>query len=260
MNPETFFKHCWADYVDVAPQAPAIWNYLNQLGNEITIDHIAMRTFAWKGLDLEAIASELLHLGYHPKEKYHFEAKNLTAQHFDAGEDLPLIFVSEFSHESLPTHLKERVEKSLNKIHEPLSLSRLAYFRPWPVFEKEEIDEIWKHSEYAGWLLCHGLRVNHYTVNVNQLKLVENLESLNEMLKKKGFNLNTSGGEIKGSPLVGLTQSSTMAPLVEVRLGDGHYKVPGCYVEFAERFELNAKLFRGFLGDSADKIFESTHR
>lgn len=260
MTPETFFKHCWTDYVDVAPQAPAIWDYLKKLEKEITVDHIAMRTFAWKGIDLKAISEELLHLGYHAKEEYHFEDKNLYAKHFDAGEDLPLIFVSEFPHEALPRHLKDRVEQSLNKIHENLSVSRLAHFRPWPAFEKDEIDEIWEHSEYAGWLLCHGIRVNHYTINVNQLQYVEHIEDLNEMLKSKGFILNTSGGEIKGSSMVGLAQSSTMAPMVKVRLANGPFEVPGCYVEFAERFELDGKLFRGFLGPSADKIFESTHR
>ena len=126
--------------------------------------------------------------------------------------------------------------------------------------EKEQIDEIWNHSEYAGWLLCHGIRVNHYTVNVNKLQYVDHIEDLNEMLKKKGFVLNTSGGETKGSPQQGLVQSSTMAPKVKVRLANGQFDYPGCYVEFAERFEKNGQLFRDFLGASADKIFESTHR
>lgn len=260
MTPETFFKHCWSDYVDVAPQAPAIWDYLCKLEKSITVDHIAIRTFAWKGIDLNAVSEELLHLGYHPVDEYHFDEKSLYAKHFDAGEDLPLIFVSEFPHEALPTHLKERVEKGLHKIHEPLSVSRLAHFKPWPTFEKAEIDEIWESSEYAAWLLCHGIRVNHYTVNVNRLQYVDHIEDLNKMLKDKGFILNTSGGEIKGSPQVGLAQSSTMAPMVKVRLADGQFEYPGCYVEFAERFELQGSLFRGFLGASANKIFESTHK
>lgn len=260
MTPETFIKHCWTDYIDLAPDALKIWDLLQTDHQEIQIDHIALRTFAWQGIDIDAIAKELLHLGYHPKTEYRFEDKHLVARHFDAGEDLPLIFISEFDHQSLPSELIVKVEFALNHIHESISLSRLAHFRPWSPLEKKVIDEIWEHSEYAAWLLCHGIRVNHYTVNVNQLKSVNKLEELNHLLKEKGFQLNQAGGEIKGGSELGLAQSSTMAPNVKVTFADGQYEVPGCYVEFAERFDLDGSLFRGFLGPSANKIFESTHR
>jgi len=261
MNPESFFKHCWYAYIDVAPQAQPIWDKLISLGEDPKVDHIALRTFAWQTIDLNCIGNILLPLGYHPKEEYHFPEKGLRAMHYDAGDDLPLIFVSELNLKHLSHPNQEIIINALNhESEEPLSLSRLAHHRPWKALDKVSIEKVWTESEYAGWLLCHGIRVNHFTVEVHSLTHFANLNALDQTLKKAGFMFNESGGEIKGSPELGLEQSSTMAPFVSVRLTDGLFEFPGCYVEFAKRYELNHKLFRGFLRDSASKIFESTHR
>lgn len=55
-----------------------------------------------------------------------------------------------------------------------------------------------------------------------------------------------------------------MAPLVEMQFKDGTTLIPGAYYEFAHRFVIEhdneSELFRGFVGDHANKIFESTDR
>ena len=80
------------------------------------------------------------------------------------------------------------------------------------------------------------------------------------MLKQNGFKLNKSGGEVKGSPDKFLEQSSTMAGLVKVAFDDKEMNIPGCYYEFAKRYNLSdGNLYQGFVETSADKIFESTH-
>ena len=82
---------------------------------------------------------------------------------------------------------------------------------------------------------------------------------MNEALKNAGFRLNSSGGEIKGSPAVYLEQSSTMADHMPVRFSDMEKVIPSCFYEFAKRYEVAPnKLYTGFVAASADKIFEST--
>ena len=82
---------------------------------------------------------------------------------------------------------------------------------------------------------------------------------MNEFLKKEGYTLNSSGGEVKGTPEQLLEQSSTLADRVEIVFIEGTFSVPSCYYEFAKRYpEKDGKLYSGFIAKSADKIFEST--
>jgi hypothetical protein len=75
-----------------------------------------------------------------------------------------------------------------------------------------------------------------------------------------GFSLNSSGGEVKGTPEDLLQQSSTLADKVKVKFIEGTYEIPCCYYEFAQRYyDSTGKLYNGFVAKSADKIFESTN-
>ena len=72
--------------------------------------------------------------------------------------------------------------------------------------------------------------------------------------------MNSSGGEIKGTPEELLQQSSIMANHINVEFKEGVYSIPGCYYEFAQRYpDETGKLYSGFIAKSADKIFESTN-
>ena len=114
-------------------------------------------------------------------------------------------------------------------------------------------------SEYAAWIAAFGLQCNHFTVSLNHLKSFDGIGDLNRSLKEVGFIFNRSGGEIKGTKKDLLLQSSTMATKVRCDFADGEMFIPGCYYEFAERFEdESGQIFDGFLADSANKIFEST--
>jgi hypothetical protein len=94
---------------------------------------------------------------------------------------------------------------------------------------------------------------------VNALKKFKDIYQLNQFLKDNGFLLNTSGGEVKGSPEELLEQSSTRAGSKEIKFADGTYDIPSCYYEFARRYpDKSGELYSGFIAKSADKIFEST--
>jgi hypothetical protein len=117
-----------------------------------------------------------------------------------------------------------------------------------------------EESEYAAWFYVFGFRANHFTVSINSLKKYDNIVKVNELLKKNGFALNTSGGEIKGTPADMLQQSSTIADTVMVDFLEGSFEIPSCYYEFAQRYpDTNGRLYNGFVAKSADKIFESTN-
>jgi len=116
-----------------------------------------------------------------------------------------------------------------------------------------------EESEYAAWMYVNGFCSNHFTVDVNKLKGFNNLISLNDFLKANDFILNSSGGEIKGTPSQLLEQSSILADVVTLEFIEGMKEVTSCYYEFAYRYtQENGMLFTGFIANSADKIFEST--
>jgi hypothetical protein len=116
-----------------------------------------------------------------------------------------------------------------------------------------------EESEYAAWFYVFGFRANHFTVSINNLKKNSDIHKVNDLIKKNGFILNSSGGEIKGKPEDLLQQSSTMADIVSVNFIEGTFDIPSCYYEFAQRYPASdGKLYSGFIASSADKIFEST--
>ena len=71
--------------------------------------------------------------------------------------------------------------------------------------------------------------------------------------------MNTSGGEIKGTPEQFLEQSSVLADKIPVAFKEVTKEITSCYYEFAFRHAMeNGALYSGFIAGSADKIFEST--
>ncbi len=71
---------------------------------------------------------------------------------------------------------------------------------------------------------------------------------MNQFLKDKGFLLNDSDGEIKGSPAELLEQSSTKSGIIDMEFKEGIYQVPSCYYEFAHRYpDEKGNLYLGFI-------------
>ena len=86
-----------------------------------------------------------------------------------------------------------------------------------------------EESEYAAWVAAFGFRENHFTALVNALATFDDRGQFDRVLVENGFELNTSGGEIKGLPQVYLEQYSTLADRVEVAFCDGAETIPACY-------------------------------
>ncbi len=253
----------WTDYVALNPQAEKIVKLMEDNGDTVKNDHIALRTFNHKRVSLEVIARPFLEAGYTHNGDYDFPDKKLSAKHFEhSNPDLPLIFISELRLEDFSERFNEIVEGLVDQVSDETirDFNFTSIGRPWDI-SSEEYFALKEESDYGAWMGAIGFRPNHFTVSVNELGSFKELEDLNKFLKSNGFKLNDSGGEIKGSPEVFLEQSSTLADSVEVVFSDKKITIPSCYFEFAKRYPMqDGKLYTGFVATSADKIFESTDK
>lgn len=261
----------WDNYIEVAPSIEKVKSSLNLQDYQVFNDHIAFRSISFEprgnkkltynNYGIETIIEVFQEMGYQIKGFYHFKEKKLRAVHLecDLHENLPKIFISGLLLDECSFFLKRVLLNSFSSI-DVRGEELLTVGRTWNVSYKI-YKMLERESEYAAWLYIHGYRVNHFTLNVNQLKGYS-LENVCAQLRTSGIRLNNSGGVIKGSDHKGLKQASTMADQILVKFVDLEQpvKIPSCYVEFSERFTINDKYFKGFLTKSADKIFESTDR
>lgn len=263
---QSVFSQLWQQYTTLSPTAQKIYDLFIAKGeSEIINDHIAFRTFDDSRVNIDVLKVPFLNLGYEEKGEYVFVDKKLFAKHFEHPTDktLPKIFISQ-----LETHkLSETVQKMGKEVVDAIPANELdadtLLFkgRLWNTPSYELYEKLSAESEYAAWMYVYGFCPNHFTVFVNYLKHFETLESVNGFLKENGYKLNTSGGEIKGSPSELLEQSSTLAEQRDIQFEEGVFKIPSVYYEFARRYEgADGELYHGFIAASADKIFESTDR
>ncbi|WP_461535611.1 2-oxoadipate dioxygenase/decarboxylase family protein [Spongorhabdus nitratireducens] len=253
----------WENYLALNPDARRIHDLFAELNDGVVVnDHIALRTFALEPVRLEAIARPFLEAGYLPGEDYEFKAKKLRARHFYHPDDtLPKVFISELKVDEL-SERAQGIIKGLAEQIDPAALAQDSFSysgRHWSL-DYGSYQELLQESEYAAWMAALGYRPNHFTVSINHLKSHETLQSVNDTLQQAGFVLNSSGGLIKGTPEIGLEQSSTMANKAEVEFSDQTAEIPTCFYEFALRHPVaDGQLYQGFVAASADKIFESTN-
>lgn len=253
----------WREFKEINPQAAAIHQMLEERGETVVNDHIAFRTFADPRIGVEVLERPFVASGYVRKEEYRFEVKKLVARHYEHPDpQLPKIFISELMVPQFSCDLQRIVNDLMEEVpaemlDDPLlCTSGRLWNLPMKTYESLALE-----SEYAGWLAAFGFRANHFTVLVNALQTIKSLPELNRLVRELGFPLNDEGGEIKGTSEDGLEQSSTLASQVDVEFSDGVLRIPGCYYEFARRYELpDGTLFSGFVPKSADKIFQSTDR
>lgn len=263
MSIDTVLENMWQDYLLLNPEAQRVVDTLLAEGETVVNDHIALRTFDVGAVALEECAKPFLEMGYEAKDEYFFDAKKLRAKHYEYAADpsKPKIFISELLVSEFSTEFQTLVD-SLVSCVSPDQVRQANFFhsgRPWNL-SSSQYEALLEESEYGAWVAAIGYRPNHFTVFVNHLKKYADLETLNDFLKTNGFKLNTSGGEIKGTPQVFLEQSSTLANRLKIEFIDGKREIPSCYFEFAKRYPLDSgELYQGFVTKSADRIFESTN-
>lgn len=266
-NPDLSRAHAlldvlWRDYVAITPQAETIHDLLGQRGETFRNDHVALRTFALPEVALDRLAAPWLELGWEPSGDYEFPEKKLFARSFTHPSGaLPRVFISELLLEHFDDRVKDIAKRLVAGLGEKDPWALLQDRPSWPSPTVAEYRDLLDRSEYAAWLAAFGLRVNHFTVDFNDLKTFTTLGELNTFLEGAGFPLNGSGPKIQGSPEALLEQSSTLASVVPWTFAGGDsLQIPSCYYEFARRYPdpETGLLFDGFVARNADKIFEST--
>ena len=262
-NVDSLFEKLWNNYLEVTPSAVKVHELLGSTQQDDVInDHIALRTFNHEKIGLEKLAAHFKAVGYTECGEYHFEAKKLYAKHFEHEDPTqPKVFISELLVEQFSDELQKTVHEMVDSIDEDaVTADNFLYSGThWDV-SYETYQKLLAESEYAAWMSAWGYRANHFTVSINHLAQFDTIEQVNQKLKDAGFKLNTSGGEIKGSPEVLLEQSSTLADDAKVAFSDGEKAVPSCFYEFALRYlKPDGEIYTGFVAASADKIFESTN-
>ena len=258
------FNRLWDDYITQNPSAGAIYCLFLKEGESVVNDHIAFRTLDYPGINIDVVAQPFISNGYLEKGEYFFKEKHLYAKHFELAGDnkAPRIFISQLivseCSEFIQKTLKEALSKTdVNKLMPEQLIFSGSLFSS---LSYEVYNRLREESEYAAWFYVFGFHANHFTISINSLKKHNNILSVNELLKKNGFMMNSSGGEIKGTPADLLQQSSTVADTVLVKFKEGSFEVPCCYYEFAQRYsDSTGRLYNGFIAKSADKIFESTN-
>jgi len=263
MKADTIFERLWEQYTEENPGAGQIHQLFQNAGEQVVNDHVAFRTFDDPRVNIDVLAKPFIDAGYQQAGEYYFEKKKLRARHYElpGSPESPRVFISELILEEFSSELQDIIRGQLDQVPREILTSPDLIFRgsifgsvSYAVYSRLR-DE----SEYAAWMYAFGYRANHFTVSINYLKNFKGITEVNSFLKSNGFQLNSSGGEIKGTPEQLLEQSSTLADQVEVAFSDGVHAIPGCYYEFARRYpDSTGKLFSGFIAGSADKIFEST--
>jgi hypothetical protein len=258
------FNRLWDDYIAQNPSAGEIYSLFLKEGESVVNDHIAFRTLDYPEINIDVLAQSFISNGYLEKGEYYFKDKHLYARHFELDGDnkAPRIFISQLLLAECSQYLQKTLKEAFGKADlKKLKPEQLIFSGPlFKPISYDVFNQLREESEYAAWFYVFGFRANHFTVSINSLKKHDTISSVNELLRKNGFLLNSSGGEIKGTPADLLQQSSTMADKVKVKFLEGIYQVPCCYYEFAQRYpDSNGQLYSGFVAKSADKIFESTN-
>ncbi|TBR43800.1 DUF1338 domain-containing protein [Marinomonas agarivorans] len=264
MQVQDFFNSLWHSYIAITPQAKKIHALFQEQGEKVLNDHVAFRTFANSPISLAKLEPILSELGYHAYGAFTFKNKHLAAKcykHEDAS--LPKIFLSELLSHELSTDAQAVIAKLVEQIPTDVASSTNVFWhgRLWAKPSYDEYQVLAAESEYAAWLSTIGLKANHFTVSVNELKNFTTLESVNALLIERGYELNTVGGTIKGSPELYLEQSSTMADKIEFEFSPTQkVAIPTCFYEFALRHTMpDGQIFDSFIEGNADKIFDSTN-
>lgn len=263
MNHTEIFDRLWKMYTEQNPSVQKIYDLFIKEGEAVKNDHIAFRTFNDPRVGIDVLSRPILKAGYVHKGDYDFAEKKLNAKHYEHATDgdAPRVFISELRLEEFSQELQKTAKAAIDNIPLDMLASDELIFSG-QVFGKPSFttyQSLREESEYAAWLYVYGFCANHFTVSINSLKTIPEICLVNKFLKQNGFLINDSGGEVKGSSEELLEQSSIKAEIIAVDFVEGTQHIPGCYYEFAKRYEdTDGKLYSGFIAKSADKIFEST--
>ena len=275
-------------YQERVPDVQAIIDKMIEKGiiasaDEIQNDHIAFRTMGVENLGIASLEKIFLHLGYKKRDHYQFPVKKLAAYWYSPPQNnFPRIFISQLMVDQLSEKSQAIIRSYTNEVGQdpvdkinldnPAQVDDFLHQPLWRIPSWEDYQALARESEYAAWVIYNRYYLNHFTISVHNLKDgYQTISLFNQFLEENGFQLNDSGGKIKTSRDGLLIQSSTVAEMIEAEFSSKKgrqvkKKIPGSYVEFAERRLLSPEGDQhgerrdGFEVGNANRIFESTYK
>jgi hypothetical protein len=272
-------------YLSRTPSCVRAIELLKAKDGRIHNDHVALRSFndGHGGSGLSFLGDIFLACGYQEEQAITIPGLPVNAKWYEPPEltDWPKVFISEMRACDLPNQVAEIITKHVRGYYQTDivrnaldsgnadALVNLLEVPPWNISASEEgvirkigrdRPELASAVEYAGWTLTHAHRWNHMTILLNGCGIpgISTLQDLNKLFIEEGFVFNSAGGTdgfTQGSRAVQLEQSSTKADLVQHKFACGTVKdVPCSFLELIHRHDG----FRGFLGQNAKGIFDST--
>ena len=261
---QEIFHLLWKEYTKQNPSAQAIHDLFTKEEELVINDHVAFRTFDDKRMNIQVLAKKFVKAGYEYKGEYVFEDKHLNAVHLEHPDEknAPRVFISELILSEFSEEFQNTIKRRINSVGNAYYADPDLIYKGsvWGKPSYADYQFLRKESEYAAWLYIHGFRVNHFTVSINALEKFDTIEKVNQFIKDSGFEMNTTGGEIKGTPEKLLQQSSTLSEIIKVEFEEGTYEIPACFYEFAIRYpNEQGEIFSGFIAANANKIFDSSN-
>jgi hypothetical protein len=226
----------WRNFAAASPHAEALRYALAERGEILSNDHVALRTFALPGVDAEALARPFEALGWRrcAADPGHCGQQAHGWQHADP--DLPRVMISELALDELSPAAQAVVRALVDQLPEsPGELGDLVCSgRPWHVRHADYL-ALLAESEHAAWVAAFGFQASHFTIDVGALSTFPDLAALDAFLVELGFDLDDSGGRIKGSPSASLEHSATRPDRVAVAFDEATVRIPSCYYELVSR-------------------------
>lgn len=294
-------NNLWASYHSTSPQIKLIEDCLQKKGTASPVlDHFAIIDLPGPHTGITHLSSIFSSLGYEIRGRdYLADKQNDFVWMAEADSDnqaaasvLPQVVVADFRLQEMPPTVRSIIEKysrfarpspreEVGKLTErivrgdasamqPLGALLSDYFsgRDWPLPSVKEFHTVQEFNELLAWVLIFGRRPNHFTLSIHLLGSFADLSSFHTFIENDAqLALNSEGGVIKGDPLKGIAQSSTIGERQTIKIADGEITLPTEFVEFVWRYphkEVSKPIlwkdyFTGFVAQHADHVIESLY-
>ena len=157
MEASRIFERLWKDYTEQNPDVKKVYDLFRAEGEEVVNDHIALRTFNDRRVNIEVLAKPFIKAGYVFKQSYEFPVKHLKARHYEftSFRDAPRVFISQLILEDFSEELKRTVKAAIRRIPIILLKSDELIFsgNTWGKPSYKTYEMLRGESEYAAWYM-----------------------------------------------------------------------------------------------------------
>ncbi len=257
MTPCDLLDVLWRGYVAVTPQAECVRYLLIARGESLTVDHLALCTYAAPGIGIAALSQPFEERGWRARDGYELAGQHLRARywhHDDAA--LPKVLISELLIDELSTDAQRVIDGLIAQLPEGFGArGDLPWAgRPWRP-SVADYRALAAESPYAAWVAAFGPCVNHVTIDVGALSTFPDLAAFDAFLVEHGFSVDERGGAIKGSRAERIEHSATVPDRISVAFTDATVRIPGCHLALVRRYPLpSGELFHGLAAASAPSL------